>query len=138
MNSPPHNAEPTLTQLVSELMSDAKELLRQEMALAKHEISEEVSKTKLALISLGVGIGIAAIGGLLLIVMLVHVLNTLAGLPLWACYGIVGGVMAIAGAIMIWRGKNTMSNIGVVPHETMATMKENVRWIKQKAVSNKI
>ena len=137
MDSPPYHAEPTLTQLVSELMSDAKELLRQELALAKHEISEEVSKTKVALIALGTGIGITAIGGLLLIFMLVHVLNALTGLPLWACYGIVGGVLAVVGMIMIWRGKSTMSHLGVVPHETVETMKENVRWIKRKAISNK-
>jgi hypothetical protein len=119
-------------------MSDAKNLLRQELVLAKHEISEEVSKTKAAVIAFGVGSGIAAIGGLLLIFMLVHVLNTLAELPLWACYGIVGGLLLIIGVAMIFRGKSTMSHIGVVPHETVETMKENVRWIKRKAISNKI
>lgn len=140
MNSPPHHdhAEPTLTQLVGELMSDAKELLRQELALAKHEIAEEVSKTKTALISLGSGVGVAALGGLLLILMLVHLLNAFTDLPLWACYGIVGGILAIAGIAMILVGKNTMSRIGVVPQQTVETMKENVRWIKQKAISDKI
>lgn len=138
MNSPPHHAEPTIKQLMSGLVSDAVELLRQELALAKHEISEEVHKTKVALISLGVGIGIAAIGGLLLIVMLVHVLNALAGLPLWACYGIVGGLLAIVGLVLIGRGKSKMSHVGMVPHQTVETMRENVRWIKRKAILDKI
>jgi hypothetical protein len=138
VNGPPHNPEPTLTQLVNELASDAKELLRQELALAKYEISEEISKTKVALISLGIGVGIAAIGGLLLILMLVHLLNALAGLPLWACYGIVGGVLAIVGIVMLLHAKNKMSNIAVVPHQTVDTMKENVRWIKQKTTSSTI
>jgi hypothetical protein len=119
-------------------MHDAKELLRQELALAKYEISEEVSKTKAALIGLGVGVGIAILGGLLLIFMLVHLLSALTWLPLWACYGIMGGILAIVGMILVWRGKQTMSRIEVVPHETVETMKENVRWIRRKAISNKI
>jgi VIT1/CCC1 family predicted Fe2+/Mn2+ transporter len=138
VNGPPHNPEPTLTQLVNELASDAKELLRQELALAKYEISEEISKTKVALISLGIGVGIGAIGGLLLILMLVHLLNALAGLPLWACYGIVGGVLAIVGIVMLLHAKNKMFDIAVVPHQTVDTMKENVRWIKQKTTSSTI
>ena len=138
MNSSPPNTEPSLTQLMSELVSDAKELLRQEVALAKYEISQEVSKTKVALISLGTGIGIGAIGALLLILMLVHLLNAFAALPLWACYGIVGGVLAIIGVLMVYTGKNKIAHIGMVPEQTVETMKENVRWIREKAISNKI
>jgi VIT1/CCC1 family predicted Fe2+/Mn2+ transporter len=123
---------------MSELVSDAKELLRQEVALAKYEISQEVSKTKVALISLGTGIGIGAIGALLLILMLVHLLNAFAALPLWACYGIVGGVLAIIGVLMVYTGKNKIAHIGMVPEQTVETMKENVRWIREKAISNKI
>jgi uncharacterized membrane protein len=137
VNSPLYNPEPTLAQLVSDLVSDAKQLMRQELALAKHEIHEEVRKTKVALVSLGAGISIVAIGGLLLIVMLVHLLNALTGLPLWACYGIVGGVCAIVGVVLLYRGKQQMSQIDMVPQQTVETMKENVRWIKGKAISEK-
>jgi hypothetical protein len=132
-----YNTEPTLTQLVSELVSDAKQLLRQELALARYEMHEEVRKTKVALVSLGGGLAIAAIGGLLLIVMLVHLLNALTELPLWICYGIVGGVCTIVGVVLLYRGKHEMSQIDMVPQQTVETMKENVRWIKEKAISEK-
>lgn len=139
MNSPPYNynSEPTLAQLVSELVSDAKLLLHQEVTLAKHEIHEEVRKTKVALVSLGAGIGIAALGGLLLIVMLVHLLNALTELPLWACYGIVGCICALTGIVLLYIGKNQMARIDVVPQQTVETMRENVRWIKEKAISDR-
>lgn len=39
--------------------------------------------------SLGIGIGIAAIGGWLLILMLVYLLQALTALPRWACDGLV-------------------------------------------------
>ena len=47
--------EPTLAQLVGDLVRDARELLRHELALAKYEISEELHKTKVALVSVGAG-----------------------------------------------------------------------------------
>ena len=138
MNSAPYNSEPTLTQLVSGLVSDTKLLLRQELALAKHEIQEEVSKTKTALACLGAGIGIAVIGGLLFIGMLVHLLSALTEWPLWICYGIVAGICVIAGAALLYGGKKQMSDIAVVPSQTVETMKENIRWIKEKAKLEKI
>jgi hypothetical protein len=138
VNSAPYNSEPTLTQLVSGLVSDTKLLLRQELALAKHEIQEEVRKTKTALACLGAGIGIAAIGGLLFIVMLVHLLSTLTAWPLWICYGIVAGICVIAGAALLYGSKKQISDIDVVPLQTVQTMKENVRWIKEKAKLEKI
>jgi hypothetical protein len=138
VNSAPYNSEPTLAQLVSGLVSDTKLLLRQELALAKHEIHEEVRKAKTAAICLGAGIGIAAIGGLLFIVMLVHLLNALTDWPLWICYGIVGGVFAIVGAALLYKGKQQISQIDVVPQQTVETMKEDIRWIKEKATLEKI
>ena len=129
--------EPTLAQLVGVLVRDAKELLRHELALAKYEISEELHKTKVALVSVGAGIGIVSVGGLLLIAMFVHLLHTRTGLPLWLCYGMVGCLLAIVGIVMINSGKRIISRVDVVPPQTIGTMKENVRWIKEKSLSNK-
>jgi hypothetical protein len=138
MDAAPSNSEPSLAQLLTGIVNDAKELMRQELALAKHEIREDLRRTKAAMLSLGIGIGVAAIGGLLLILMLVHLLNALAGLPLWACYGIVGGLFLIIGGVLLLIAKNTISRIDVVPQQTVETMKENVQWIKERATSDRI
>jgi uncharacterized membrane protein len=138
VNSAPHNSEPTLGQLVNGLMSDASLLLRQELALAKHEMYEEARKTKTAAVYIGAGIGIAALGGLLFILMLVHLVNYLTDWPLWLCYAIVGGICAILGVVLLYRGKQQISQIDVVPEQTVETMKENVRWFKKKATLRKI
>jgi hypothetical protein len=138
VNSAPHNSQPTLAQLVNGLMSDATLLLHQELALAKHELYEEARKTKTAVASLGAGIGIAAIGGLLLIIMLVHLVRALTEWPLWICYGIIGGICAMAGVALLYRGKQYISQIDVVPQLTVETMKENVRWFRKKTTLRKI
>ena len=138
MNSVHPDSEPTLAQLVNSLMSDATLLLRQELALAKHEILEEARKTKTAVVCLGAGIGIAAISGLLFIVMLVHLLRELTAWPMWVCYAVVGGVFAIVAGVLLYRGKQQVSQIDMVPQHTVETMKENVRWFKTKATLRKI
>ena len=138
MKEAPYHSEPSLAQLLTGIANDAKELLRQELALAKHEIREDLRKTKTAMLSLGLGVGVAAIGGLLLILMLVHLLNALAGLPLWACYGIVGGLFLIMGGVLFLIAKHTIARIDVVPPQTVETMKENVQWIKERATSDRI
>jgi putative superfamily III holin-X len=133
MKETPYQSELSLAQLLTGIVNDAKELMRQELALAKHEIREDLRKTTTSMLSLGVGIGVAAIGGLLLILMLVHLLNALAGLPLWACYGIVGGLFLIMGGVLLLIAKNTIARIDVMPPQTVETMQENVQWIRERA-----
>src|SRR5438445_13196616 len=91
--------EPSLTGLVTGIIHDAQDLLKQQIALFKQEIKDDVRKTKEAVLSLSVGLGILMVGGLLWCLMLVHLLEwAFPGLPLWSCYGIVGLVFAA------WRG----------------------------------
>jgi hypothetical protein len=118
-------------------MSDATLLLQQELALAKYELYEEARKTKTAVAALGIGVGIAVIGGLLLIFMLVHLLNTLTDWPIWTCYGLVAGICLVIGVALIYRATRQISRIGVIPHHTIETMKENVTWFKKIAFSKK-
>jgi hypothetical protein len=103
------------------------------LALAKHEIHGEIRKATSASIALGAGIGLAALGGLLFIIAVVHLLQAVTDLPLWACYGIVGGACAVGGLVALYMGKQRISQIDIVPQHTVATAKENVRWIKEKA-----
>ena len=133
-----HPSEPSVAALISSLISDAKALLQQELLLAKHEIREEIDKTKKAAISLGIGTGIAVLGVILLSFMLVHLLEALTNLPPWACYGIVGSAFAILGGVLLYAGKAKAAEIDVVPRQTVETLKENATWIRQKTTSGKI
>ena len=67
--------------------------------------------------------------GFLLLLMLVHLLHALTLLPLWSCYGIVGGVLVLSELIVLFMEQKTAKEIAVVP-ETMETLKENTKWIK--------
>ena len=51
-------------------------------------------------------------------------------IPLWACYGIIGGLLILAGGALLLRAKAKAEDIHVVPERTAETMKENLKWIK--------
>jgi len=84
---------------------------------------------------LSIGAGVLALGALLLCFMLVYLLNwALADqLPLWGCFGIVGAILAIAGGALLALGSKRAGSIHLVPEQTLDTMKDNLKWIKNQA-----
>jgi Putative Actinobacterial Holin-X, holin superfamily III len=94
----PQPAAPSLAALLGGIMHDAKDLLIQELTLATLEGHEELRHIKTAALWLGIGVGVATVGGMLLSMMLVQVLAAYTDMPLWGCYGIVGSVLVIENA----------------------------------------
>jgi len=131
------SSDPSLASLISGIINDAKDLLLHEFVMAKLEMQSELRKTKAAAISFAIGAGIAAVGGLLLILMLVHLLGAFTAIPLWGCYGIIGGGLLIIGLIVLRTSKQTVETIDAVPQQTIETLKENAQWIKKQTTSNR-
>jgi uncharacterized membrane protein YqjE len=126
--------QPSVTPLVTGIIDDLQELIKQNLALFKVEVREDFKKTKDAAIALGVGIGLAAVGGLHLTLMLVFLLwwAFAPNLPLWGCFAIVGGVFAAIGIALYLRGKNKLESFNPLPDETAGALQENVQWIKNR------
>jgi len=122
--------------LISGIISDTRNLFAQELRLAKLEIGADLRRVKSAAIMLVAGGVILALGAVLLILMLVHLLDALTDLPLWGAYGIVGGVILLVGLVMLLAGKKKTQDVGLVPDETTEAIKEDVGWIKAHMKSN--
>jgi hypothetical protein len=131
------NADQSLASLIGGIINDAKDLLVHEVVMAKLEMQNELRQTKAAAMTFAVGAGIAVVGGLLLILMLVHLLSALTTIPLWGCYGIIGGGLLLVGLIFLSMSKRTAQSIDVVPQQTIETLKENAQWIKEQTPSNR-
>lgn len=129
--------EGSIAELLGGLIHDAQQLVRREIDLAKTEVSSEVDKVKQGAISLGAGIGAATIGGILLGHMLAHLLQDVFDISLWVSYLVVGGLLAIAGVILLRRGAAQMSKVDPVPHETIDSVRKDVEWIAQQNPSDK-
>jgi hypothetical protein len=122
--------EPSLTGLVTGIVHDGQELLKQQLALFKQEIADDVRKAKQAAFSLSVGIAILLVGGFLWCLMLVHLLSwAVPSLPLWSCYGIVGLALVACGGIFLYLGKTRLEAVDPMPQQSVRALKENVQWI---------
>jgi hypothetical protein len=122
--------DPSLGTLVSGIIDDAKKLIEQEATLLKQEIRKEFQDAKDTGKLLGAGIGLLAAAGVLLLFMLVYLLYWLAEphLPLWSCYAIVGGVLALIGGVVEYRGQQKLEQLKVVPEQTTQALKESLQW----------
>jgi hypothetical protein len=120
------------TSLVSGILDDAKMLMRQEAQLLRDEVKFEISKAGRAASGFGIGAALGALGGLFLLLMLVHGLNEWFAWPLWVCYGVVGAALAAAGIVFIVRARSLAGTVHATPRRSLHTMKENVQWIKER------
>jgi pilus assembly protein TadC len=126
------NSGPSLTHLVSGIVSDAQALLKQQLALFRTEMKQDIKRTKQALVSLVIGLALVSVGGTLLCFMAVYVLaSAFPQLPLWACFGIVGGALTIGGGLAFYLALKQFQEFNPLPDESAQALKENVQWISQ-------
>lgn len=131
------SAEPSLAQLVGNLMDDARALFRGELELARAELRDELSKARRAGIVLGVGGALAAVGALLLVLMLVQMLIAFAGMAPWLAYMLVGGGLTIVGVMALVVGARRAQTIDPVPRETLESVRKDVEWLKERSPSDR-
>ena len=122
------DTQPSMASLVSGIINDAQQLIRQEVTLARREMQEELNKAKAAAISFGVAIPFVVFGALMLCFMVERLLEL--ALPGWASFAIVGVVLILVSVVLFLMAKNKVNKISLVPRQTVETMKENVQWIK--------
>lgn len=130
-------AEPSIAQLLGNLIADGQILVRKEFELARQEISLEIDKVRQGAISLGIGIGIVSVGSLFLLLALAHGLAALFNIPLGLGYLIVGLVMAIIGGVLLVTGSNRLKQVDPIPHETIDSVRKDVTWLKEQSPSDK-
>ena len=123
-------AEESLGDLFSALTTDLSTLVQEEVALARTEIQETVSKAISSAIGAIAG-GVIAYAGL--IMLLIAVAFALAPVvnSFWLASLIVGLIVIIIGAILLVSGINTLKNLNVVPQKTIQTLKNDAQWAKE-------
>jgi putative superfamily III holin-X len=126
--------ERPIGELMKQLAQETTTLVRQEIELAKAEVSEKGRKT-----GIGVGIlGAAGVVGLLAAGALTAFLILLLDLamPAWAAALIVTAVYAAIAFVLYLRGREKVQEAGKpVPEQTVETVKEDIEWAKNRATS---
>jgi uncharacterized membrane protein YqjE len=118
-------------ELVRELSAQASRLVRQEVELAKAEMTEKGKKA-------GIGVGMlggAAVACLLMLGSLTACLIVALALALsaWAAALVVTALWGVIAGVLVLQGRARLEEMGKpVPEKTVETVKEDVQWLKDR------
>jgi uncharacterized membrane protein YphA (DoxX/SURF4 family) len=119
----------SIGELIAELAGETATLVRQEVALAKVELSHKAGQVGSELASLAVG---GALAYAALLCVLAGAISLLAGMmPWWAAALLVGAIVGVIGAMMASKALAALKNINLAPQQTIETLKENAQWVKE-------
>jgi uncharacterized protein YacL len=134
----PVKDERSIGQLLKELTHETSTLLRQEVDLAKTEMSEKAARVGTNLGSVAVGGAVAFLGAIALLLAAVYLLMSLLNnfmspeVASWVAPLIVGGILAAVGYSMIKKALETLKRESITPQRTTQSLQENKEWLKQK------
>ena len=118
-------------ELFGQLSQDMTLLVRQEIQLARTEMSDKLSRLAANMISVAAGGFVAYLGGLALVAAVILALRDLANISLAVSALIVGAVLAVIGWVMLQRGVKEMKRVDLAPRRTVETLKDDVQWAKE-------
>ncbi len=118
----------SLGELFAELTKETTTLVRQEVQLAKTEMSQKATEAGKDVGFLGAGGALAYAGLLAIIAGIVLALGEI--IPLWVSALVVGLVVAAIGYFLVRKGLNALKQGSLAPEQTIQTLKEDKEWAK--------
>lgn len=122
----------TIPALIRDVVSDARQLIHEEILLARAEAREQAGEAKTLGLIAGAAV-LCALTGIVLIAAAIGV--ALAGLldwPLWAGIGIVAVLFCVGGFVLYSMGRSRAATLQIMP-KTRASLQENIAWIQRKS-----
>lgn len=111
------------------LLRDVRALVRQEMALARHEVQYEIGKILKAVLWFGIAVVLAVMGLIAIAAACVLVLYEYTGLPAWVCAAIVSIILLGAASGLLAAGQGVVRSVRIVPVRTVRIMLDDVKWV---------
>src|SRR3954452_10580121 len=128
----------SIADLFKDLRDEAVLLVRQEVALAKTEMSEKMARIARNTAYVAAGMMVAFVGLVLILLAAASGLATVLDntgareqAP-WLAPLIVGVVVVIVGAVAEMKGINTIKNKSLKPQQTIDSITEDKKWIQNK------
>ena len=122
--------ERSLGDLFSDLSRETTTLVRQEVQLAKAELTQSATEAARGIGMLVAGGAVAYAGLLFLLLAIVFGLIE-AGWDAWLSALAVGLVVVVIGAILVLRARESLKPANLAPRRTVETLKEDQEWAKE-------
>ena len=121
-----HTSHESLGGLVRSALDDVRELVREELLLARVELRQELNKATAAGVQFGAaGVSLMFAAAFLLIALALGIAAAFDW-PAWAGFGVVAVVLAMAGLVFVSGGRKAVREVRPLP-KTVQTMKENFK-----------
>ena len=119
----------SLGELFSDLSQQTADLIRQEMRLAKVELSEKLSDVgkQAMMIGVAVAFGLAAV---VTIAAAITLLLIEIGVVAWLAAAITAAVMGLTAYLLAQSGISALRKRSIAPVETIHSLKETTQWLK--------
>lgn len=117
------------TDIVRGLLDDTQRLIRDEIALARSEVRQNIKSAVAGAAVLAIG-GVFAVVGFIYVALMAVFLISLV-LPAWLAALIIGFFLLIVGGIMLLVGMNMLSKATAKPEETIETLREDREWLRR-------
>jgi hypothetical protein len=121
--------------LIRGILYDLRTLVREEIALARVEIREQVGHARAAAISFGMAAGALLIGAVFLLVAAATAFADVLDWPAWSGFLVVAVLLSLIGFVALGAGRRQVRQVRPVPEETVSTIKENSEWIAKRLSS---
>ena len=118
----------SLGELFAELAQETSTLVRQEVTLAKTEISQKASRAGRHVGVLAAGGAVAYAGLLAILAGVIILLNYV--MPLWLSALLVGLVVAGVGYLLVRKALDALKREDFTPQQTMESLKEDKEWTR--------
>jgi len=120
----------SIGELFADLSRSTSTLVRQEVELAKTEVTQKASRIGKDIAFMAAG-GAIAYAGLFFVLAAVAIILMMIGLPAWLSVLLVGLLVIGAGYFLIQKGREGLKRDNLAPKQTMETLKEDAEWAKQ-------
>lgn len=123
-------AQRSLRELLSVLTRRTGDLVRQEVALAKAELSEKASQAGAGVAMLAAGALVAFAGLIVLLGAATFALVEFALMAPWLAATIVGGVVLVLGIVLLVVGRGRLKPANLTPSRTARSLKRDSELLK--------
>jgi hypothetical protein len=117
--------ERPITTLFTEVVTELTALVQSEFRLARAELNEKVDRVANSGIAIGAG-AICALAGLFVLLLAIVEWLAVAGLPREWGLLLVGGLVAVVGAVLLMRGINNLKGSALMPQRTVHQVRQDI------------